>query len=50
VSTRLLIAGSVFADSLREAFVRSGHNLAQSIVLLAIDCARRGWRYFGWRW
>jgi hypothetical protein len=35
---------------LRDAFVRSGHNLAQSIVLFAIDCARRGWRYFGWRW
>jgi hypothetical protein len=50
VSTRLLIGVSALVDSLRDAFVRSGHNLAQSIVLFAIDCARRGWRYFGWRW
>jgi hypothetical protein len=40
----------VFADSFRDVFVRSGMNLAQSFVLLAFDCARRLWRYFGWRW
>jgi hypothetical protein len=39
----------VFADSFRDAFVRSVMNLAQSIVLLTFDGARRGWRYFGWR-
>jgi hypothetical protein len=39
-----------FADSFRDALVRSGMNLAQSIVLVTFDCARRGWRYFGWRW
>lgn len=38
-----------FTDSFRDAFVRSGMNLAQSIVLLAFDGARRGCRYFGWR-
>jgi len=34
----------VFADSFREAYVRTGMNLVQSIVLCSIDVGRRGWR------
>jgi len=34
----------VFADSFREAYVRTGMNLMQSIVLCSIDVGRRGWR------
>ncbi|PYR37645.1 MAG: hypothetical protein DMF93_17575 [Acidobacteria bacterium] len=32
-------------DSFRSAYVRTGMNLAQSIVVVAIDLARRGWTY-----
>jgi len=34
----------VFADSFREAYVRTGMNLVQSIVWCAIDLGRRGWK------
>jgi hypothetical protein len=43
------LSHSFCADSFRDALVRSGMNLAQSIVLVTLDCVRRGWRYFGWR-
>ena len=31
-------------DSFRSAFTRTGMNFAQSIVVVAIDLARRAWR------
>jgi hypothetical protein len=34
----------VFADSFREAYVRTGMNLMQSILLCTVDVGRRGWR------
>jgi len=33
----------VFADSFREAYVRTGMNLAQSMVLCSIVVGRRFW-------
>src|SRR5262249_28894450 len=34
----------VLADSFREAYVHTGMNVMQSVVLCAIDVGRRGWR------
>jgi hypothetical protein len=33
----------VFVDSFRNAYVRTGMNLTQSLVMFAVDLARRGW-------
>jgi len=34
----------VLADSFRDAFARTGMNLAQSVVVVALELGRRGWR------
>jgi hypothetical protein len=37
-------------DSFRSAYIRTGMNLAQSIVVVAVDLARRTWAARGNLW